>query len=69
MAEPTKPKAAESASAPGGGNIHKLLALIEKWQAEPGDYDERAAAAIDPTIAERRLALRTLNWDWKADDE
>lgn len=55
------PEAAE------GGNIDALLALVAKWQAEPGDYDERAAQVIDPLIAERRIELHDLDdWDWES---
>lgn len=51
------PPAGGATSQEAGGNIDRLLALIEKYRAEPGDYDERASAVIDPMIAERRLEL------------
>ncbi|XYI02068.1 helicase-related protein [Sorangium sp. So ce1128] len=68
MAQPSKPKGEQATPEPEEkGNIDKLLALIAKWQAEPGDYDERAAAVIDPLIAERRIALHNLDdWDWES---
>lgn len=67
MTQPSKPKDEQAAPKPEDeGNIGKLLALIKKWQAEPGDYDERAAAVIDPLIAERRVELHELDdWDWE----
>jgi len=29
------------------GNADALLRLIEEWQAEPGDYDERVGPELD----------------------
>ena len=34
------------------GNALALLALIEDWQAEPGDYDERVGPELDRLLAE-----------------
>jgi len=34
------------------GNADALLRLIEEWQAEPGDYDERVGPELDRILAE-----------------
>lgn len=69
MADPVRPSASEAIPEESGGDLDRLLALIEKWQAEPGDYDERAAGVIDAAVTERRLALHILDWDWESDEK
>lgn len=34
------------------GNVEALLALIEEWKSEPGDYDERVGPELDRLLAE-----------------
>lgn len=49
-----------------GGNLARVLRLIEKWQAEPGDYDEQVAAVLGDTIDERREELPRIKLeDWQ----
>jgi superfamily II DNA or RNA helicase/transcriptional regulator with XRE-family HTH domain len=37
---------------------HPLLALVDKWRTEPGDYDERVGRELDDLLEEDRVWLR-----------
>ena len=63
MTQPSKPRGAEETNGPAPrGSIDRLLALIEKWRAQPlGDEDE-AVAELDRALREDPVRFHDLGF-------